>query len=167
MNKNQFVLATTDSEFLNIATLAEEIWNQHFVPIIGQAQVDYMLDKFQSYHAIKKQIEKEGYEYYQLYSSHTLVGYVGIHPEENSLFLSKLYVKKDFRGQHLATEALKFLVGLCRERGLGSIWLTCNKDNRNTLAIYNHLGFQITNEQVADIGNGFVMDDYILTYTIS
>ena len=27
--------------------------------------------------------------------------------------------------------------------------------------IYSHLGFEITDEQVADIGGGFVMDDYI------
>ncbi|MFR9065367.1 MAG: GNAT family N-acetyltransferase, partial [[Clostridium] scindens] len=56
---------------------------------------------------------------------------------------------------------------LCRERGLSKIYLTCNKHNDNTLAIYDHLGFKITDEQVADIGNGFVMDDYILTYAIS
>lgn len=50
--------------------------------------------------------------------------------------------------------------------GTEKIWLTCNKHNDNTLAIYDHLGFVITNEQEADIGNGFVMDDYILTYTL-
>ena len=41
-----------------------------------------------------------------------------------------------------------------------------NKYNDNTLSIYSHLGFEITDEQVADIGGGFVMDDYILTYTV-
>mgnify|MGYP000344268608 CR=1 FL=1 len=166
MNTQQLILAETDSEIQNIATLAEEIWNQHFVPIIGKAQVDYMVEKFQSYPALKSQIENDGYEYYQIYSSHTLVGYTGIHQEKDALFLSKLYIKEDFRGQHLATEAFQFLVNLCKERKLNRIWLTCNKHNSNTLAIYDHLGFKITNEQVADIGNGFVMDDYILTYEI-
>lgn len=166
MNTQQLILAETDSEIQNIATLAEEIWNQHFVPIIGKAQVDYMVEKFQSYPALKSQIENDGYEYYQIYSSHTLAGYTGIHQEKDSLFLSKLYIKEDFRGQHLATEAFQFLVNLCKERKLDRIWLTCNKHNTNTLAIYDHLGFKITDEQVADIGNGFVMDDYILTYEI-
>ena len=46
-----------------VAGLAEEIWNQHFVGIIGQGQVDYMLGKFQSAEAIAGQIA-EGYEYY-------------------------------------------------------------------------------------------------------
>ena len=158
--------AKTDSEIHDIAILANEIWHQHFIPIIGEAQVEYMVEKFQSYPAIKSQIENDGYEYYQIFSGHTMAGYTGIHQENNALFLSKLYIKKDFRGQHLATKALGFLIQLCKERGLGKIWLTCNKYNSNTLAVYDHLGFVITDEQVADIGNGFVMDDYILTYTV-
>lgn len=86
--------AKTDSEIQDIATLAEDIWHQHFTPIIGEAQVNYMVNKFQSHPAIKSQVENNGYEYYQIYSSHTLAGYAGIHPEEDALFLSKLYIKK-------------------------------------------------------------------------
>ena len=65
------------------------------------------------------------------------------------------------------TEAFHFLTGLCRERGLKKIWLTCNKHNENTLQIYRHLGFEVTDTQEADIGGGFIMDDYIMTYMIS
>ena len=166
MNTTNILPAKSDSEIHEIANLAEEIWHQHFTPIIGEAQVNYMVDKFQSYPALQKQIEQDGYEYSQLFISHTFAGYMGIRPEAESLFLSKLYIKKDCRGQHLATEALNFLVKLCKERGLKKIWLTCNRHNDNTLAVYDHLGFVITDEQAADIGNGFVMDDYILTYTI-
>lgn len=63
MDLNTIVLAKTDDDIREIAVLAEEIWNQHFVDIIGKAQVDYMVEKFQSYPALKKQIEQEGYEY--------------------------------------------------------------------------------------------------------
>lgn len=158
--------ARTDKDIQDIAVLAYEIWHQHFIPIIGEEQVDYMVEKFQSYPAIKAQVENDGYEYFQIHSGQTLVGYTGVHQEEDALFLSKLYIKKDCRGQHLATTAMNYLINLCKERGLKKIWLTCNKYNANTLAVYDHLGFVITSEQVADIGNGFVMDDYILTYEI-
>lgn len=156
----------TDPEIQNVAALAEEIWHQHFTPIIGEAQVNYMVEKFQSYPALKNQIEHDGYEYYSVYTDGKMAGYTGVHPEDDALFLSKLYIKKDFRGRHLATEVFHYLITLCKERGLKKIWLTCNKHNEQTLKIYDHLGFVITDEQVADIGNGFVMDDYILTYQI-
>ena len=32
----------------SVTAVADEIWHQHFVPIIGEEQVDYMLDKFLS-----------------------------------------------------------------------------------------------------------------------
>ncbi len=159
-------LAKNESEIQAIAALAEEIWNQHFVPIIGKEQVDYMVDKFQSYEALKNQISREGYEYFEIFYEGKLAGYTGVHQEKDCLFLSKLYIHQSFRGRHLATKTLNFLTELCKELGLHKIWLTCNKDNENTLKIYGHLGFCITDSQVADIGNGFVMDDYILTYEI-
>lgn len=166
MKKINIFPVNTDEEIQDVAILANEIWHQHFVPIIGIDQVEYMVYKFQSFPAISKQIREDGYEYFQLYLNDTFSGYTGVHQERDALFLSKLYIKESCRGNHLATHALNFLIQLCQERGLKKIWLTCNKYNANTLAVYDHLGFKITDEQVADIGNGFVMDDYILTYVI-
>jgi len=163
MNTVKFPLVNTDEDIKTLAAIAEEVWHQHFTPIIGEAQVNYMVEKFQSYPALTSQIKNDGYEYYFIEYAGKPCGYMGIHPEEESLFLSKLYIKKEARGQHLATKGLHFLIELCKERGLKKIWLTCNKYNKNTLAVYDHLGFKITDEQVADIGSGFVMDDYILT----
>lgn len=156
----------TDKEIQDVAVLANEIWHQHFIPIIGLEQVEYMLEKFQSFPAISTQIRENGYEYFRIYLNDVFAGYTGVHADTDALFLSKLYIKESCRGNHLATHAFNYLIQLCKKRGLKKIWLTCNKYNANTLAVYDHLGFKITDEQVADIGNGFVMDDYILTYEI-
>lgn len=159
--------AETDTQVREIADLAKVIWNEHFTPIIGKDQVDYMVEKFQSYPALKEQIS-EGYEYYQIFSSGEFCGYTGIHPgEDNRLFLSKLYLKKESRGHHLATGAFSFLKEICRERGYSAIWLTCNKHNDNSLGVYRHFGFEIVDTQEADIGGGFIMDDYIMEYKMS
>ena len=159
--------AETDTQVREIADLAKVIWNEYFTPIIGKDQVDYMVEKFQSYPALKEQIS-EGYEYYQIFSGGEFCGYTGIHPgEDNRLFLSKLYLKKESRGHHLATGAFSFLKEICRERGYSAIWLTCNKHNDNSLGVYRHFGFELIDTQEADIGGGFIMDDYIMEYKIS
>lgn len=158
--------ALTDTAVQEIATLANSIWHEHFTPIIGIDQVEYMVEKFQSFPALKKQIDS-GYEYYQIYDGTEFCGYCGIHQEEDGrLFLSKLYLKKEARGRHLATQAFDFLKNLCRERNLSAIWLTCNKHNNGTLSVYRHFGFETIDTQEADIGNGFIMDDYIMEYQI-
>ena len=159
--------AETDTQVREIADLAKVIWNEHFTPIIGKDQADYMVEKFQSYPALKEQIS-EGYEYYQIFSGGEFCGYTGIRPgEDNRLFLSKLYLKKESRGHHLATGAFSFLKEICRERGYSAIWLTCNKHNDNSLGVYRHFGFEIIDTQEADIGGGFIMDDYIMEYKMS
>ena len=38
---------TAPEDVKTLAALADEIWHQHFTPIIGEQQVNYMLDWFQ------------------------------------------------------------------------------------------------------------------------
>jgi ribosomal protein S18 acetylase RimI-like enzyme len=57
-------------------------------------------------------------------------------------------------------------VEIAKMRNLKKIWLTCNRNNTNSIAIYEHLGFKKVREEVTDIGNGFVMDDFIFEYEV-
>lgn len=160
------IIPVTNEELVySLSAVADDIWHQHFTPIIGEAQVDYMLEKFLSPEALVEQINS-GYEYFLFSYEYTFAGFAGIHEEDNNLFLSKLYVHKDFRGKGIASYMFQKFIEICKMRELKKIWLTCNRHNTNTLAIYEHLGFKKVREQVADIGNGFVMDDYIMEYEV-
>ena len=165
MNNISMKLVENATQIQTLSSLASEIWHQHFVPIIGEPQVKYMLNKFLSPDALTKQLE-DGYEYYLVFFNEELAGFTGIHANESDLFLSKLYVHIDYRGKKIASRVFDQLVNICKERNLDKIWLTCNRHNANTLAVYDHLGFEIVREEAADIGNGFIMDDYILEYKI-
>ena len=59
----QFVPVTTPQQIEAVAGLAHEIWYEYYVPLIGRAQVDYMVAKFQSSGAVAEQL-REGYEYF-------------------------------------------------------------------------------------------------------
>ena len=153
-----------NDEQLNILVdVANEVWHEFFPCILSEEQIDYMVDKFQSYDAMKKQME-DGYEYFFLKNNDEICGYMGIHEEmeEKKMFLSKLYLKKEHRGKGYAGQTLKELFKMSRERGLNIVWLTVNKHNEHTIEVYEHMGFAKARTQVADIGNGFVMDDYIM-----
>lgn len=158
----QFQKVEKEKQLLTLAALADAIWHEYFPGIITVEQVDYMVRKFQSYEAMCRQIN-EGYIYYLLVLNGKIAGYTGIHPEEDErLFLSKLYLKKEYRGQGLASEAFEFLEQFCKDHGLGSIWLTVNRYNEHSILVYEKKGFVKVRTQAADIGNGFVMDDYIM-----
>ena len=107
------------------ASLATEIWSQHYTPIIGAEQVHYMLAKFQSKEAIAQQI-KEGYLYFHI-SSTQHYGYLSVKVEEEHLFISKIYVKQESRGMGLGKNLMQCAIGIALEHNLDSLRLTVNK----------------------------------------
>jgi len=151
--------ATNKQQIAIIARLADEIWREHFTSIIGRAQVDYMLEKFQSERAICEQLS-DGFLYYLIKSNNSDVGYFGVLPTNDSLLLSKFYIRSAERGKGLGRKVLTFIESLAAEKGASRITLTVNKYNSDTIEAYKKLGFQITESLIQDIGDGFVMDDY-------
>ena len=165
MFMNLIMKQVSDAEIELLAATANEIWHEFFPGIITEHQIDYMVEKFQSPHAIREQIT-EGYQYYLAYADDTLIGYTGIHPEEELLFLSKLYLKKQFRGKGYGREMLAFVIEKARERKKSGIYLTVNRFNAHSIAVYDAAGFQTVRKQVSDIGNGYVMDDYVMQFLV-
>ena len=157
MNFSQVI---TEVEIKTVAELAREIWAEHYISIIGIAQVEYMIDKFQSENAITDQIRNQGYKYYLIQDNNQPVGYFSIILEKDFLFLSKLYVHKSRRGGGIARKALEFIKNIAAENKLGKITLTVNKNNIGPLAAYQRLGFVNKGSIVQDIGSGFIMNDY-------
>ena len=154
----------TDEQLKILAKKANIVWHEFFPCILTEGQIDYMVEKFQSYDAMKNQMENEGYEYYFITADDKILGYTGIKKEAGNekLFLSKLYLLKENRGKGYASAAFEFLIKYCKDNGLKSIYLTVNKQNEHTIAVYQNKGFEVIDTQVADIGNGYVMDDYIM-----
>lgn len=160
------IMPVTNMELVySVYAVADAIWHQHYTPILGEDQVDYMVEKFLSPDALVEQINS-GYEYFLFSYDYTFAGFAGILEEEGKLFLSKLYVDEEFRGKGIGKYMFGKIIEICKMRKLNKIWLTCNRHNTNTLAIYKHLGFQTVREEVTDIGNGYVMDDFVLEYEI-
>jgi ribosomal protein S18 acetylase RimI-like enzyme len=151
--------ASSDRDIQIIESLAKEIWTEHYTPIIGKAQVDYMLDKFQSRQAVKEQI-REGFTYFLIYAADQCIGYASIQPKDRELFLSKIYVRSSHRGRGCGRECNNCIERITAEKGLGKITLTVNKNNTGSIKAYEKLGFRNMGSVVQEIGGGFVMDDY-------
>lgn len=151
--------ATTNQQLQTIEALANEIWNEHYTPIIGKAQVDYMLNKFQSVDSIFRQLESD-YKYFIINYDNSAVGYLAFKLDNSDLFLSKIYILKKYRGLRIGKEAMEFVTQLAASLMCKTITLTVNKNNTNSIEAYKKIGFLKTEELVMDIGNGFVMDDY-------
>lgn len=70
------------------------------------------------------------------------------------------------RGKGLGRAGIEFAEKYAINHGFNRIRLTVNKYNMTSVYVYNNLGFKKIDEAVTDIGNGFVMDDYIMEKTL-
>jgi diamine N-acetyltransferase len=159
MNETMFIEVSTQDQIEMVESLAREIWTEHYTPIIGKEQVDYMLDRFQSKQAIAEQIEA-GSLYFLIREGNQFIGYIGAQPKNDELFLSKLYVKSSKRRRGWGNRAIRFVEKLAKERKLARVVLTVNKNNTNSIKAYEKFGFRNVGSIIQDIGDGFVMDDY-------
>ena len=147
------VSSLADAEL--VADLAERCWRPHYTPIIGGLQVDYMLGKFQSASSSLQQ-NTEGRDYRIIENEGSFIGYLAFDLSDH-LFLSKLYVLPNSQGHGAGRWAIE---QLAQEYPKLEMRLTVNKHNHNTIAFYQRVGFVKDGPIVADIGNGFLMDDW-------
>ena len=153
-----------------VDALAKEIWHEHYTPIIGAEQVRYMLEKFQSAEQICADIKHNDYIYFTAENTHSneTVGYCACQPGENHLFLSKMYIRKDFRGRGLAGSLMEEMTALCRyEYNFDKIRLNVAKPNTGSIAAYKKMGFETVDSVKIDIGGGFYMDDFLMELQIN
>ena len=149
-------------DIATVSDMAYGIWREHYGRLISSGQVEQMLGELQSPQAISNQIEDEGYKYYFLKTDKEIIGYIALKHIQGQLFLSKMYILKEYRGRGYSQKVFRHLENYCRRERLDSIWLNVNRDNEGSVKAYRKGGFVVIREEVTPIGNGYVMDDYIM-----
>lgn len=160
-----FAEVKTPIEAALVADLANTIWREHYIPIIGEAQVNYMLTHFQSAEAIQNQL-LNGVCYYSIHKGTRAVGYLAFEKKDQTLFLSKIYLLDSYRGRGIGKRAMSFIEAKAYTLGCAEIALTVNKYNDQSITAYSKMGFVNRGSNVTDIGGGFTMDDYLMVNSL-
>jgi ribosomal protein S18 acetylase RimI-like enzyme len=157
----QFIQCS-EKEIPLISNLAFEIWNEYYPQIIGQHQVDYMLDKMYNAAAIKEQMQN-GQVFYLVSDRGKNIAFFSFSLKDNhSAFLHKFYVQKLYRGKGIASEILKHFELLLKNKNIKEYRLTVNRQNAQAINFYFKSGFKIEEVADFDIGNGFFMNDFVM-----
>lgn len=145
----------------SFSEFASSVIKDYYDPIIGAAQNDYMIKMFQSYDAIKRQLN-DGHTIIMVNDKDKLIGYIAFYEKEEKLYLDKFYLHKDYRGNGYGNIMLEFVKGCAIGGGYQAIFLNVNKHNYTSIAIYKKMGFTLLRKEKNPIGQGFYMDDYVL-----
>ncbi len=141
--------------------LAERIWNDHYVEIIGQDQVDYMLGRMYDLESLRHQMAG-GDEFYLLYLDALPLGFSSIRKEnDGSWFMNKLYVETTEHRNGMGAYFFKELIAI---NDIQTIRLQVNRQNYKAINFYFKMGFVIERVADFDIGDGYFMNDFVMVW---
>jgi RimJ/RimL family protein N-acetyltransferase len=156
-----------ESDILLIQQLAHTIWHSHYPGIITVEQIEYMLKEMYSSNCILNEMA-DGHIWVLLFLDDQPIGFVSYYFEKDNrkVKLSKLYILQSFHGLGYGQEALDFAKRCAKELKALDLYLTVNKQNKKAIDAYKKAGFYIEKSVINDVGNGYIMDDYIMTYNL-
>lgn len=159
-----FVLETATVEHIqSIRAVAHEVWPKTYLSIIGQQQMDFMLEWMYSAESLAQQmadplteflVVKNDAEQVFGFASYTLSDF-------NTSKLNKLYVLSTAQGLGLGALLLHEVERRSQQKGAQMLELQVNKYNK-AKDFYEKKGFTVKEACVFDIGHGYVMDDYVM-----
>lgn len=157
-----------DPDVEPLCALAREIWLQHYPGIITVKQIEYMLAQRYTPDAIRAQVRDRTATWDVLESAETLCGFASCESgsDARSMKLDKLYVHQVFRGRGFGSALVDHVANTARREGRDTLYLQVNKYNHGSVEAYKRMGFVVTKSLVVDIGQGFVMDDYVMSLAL-
>lgn len=162
------ISALSQADLEHVSRLAREIWYLHYPGIITISQIDYMLAQRYCPDAIAAQIAAQQAWWDKIESGSLLAGFASHEPgsETGSVKLDKLYVHPRAQGRGLGQALVKHVEASAHDRGFRRLYLQVNKGNTASIAFYRKGGFDITDSVKVDIGDGYVMDDFVMSKAI-
>jgi GNAT superfamily N-acetyltransferase len=148
-----------------LAALARDIWHEHYPAIISLDQIEYMLAN--GYSAQTLAAEQAAGTRFVLarISDAGDAGFASVSPDSKdtaTAWLDKFYVRRAHRGAGVGRRLLDWAIDTALAIDARALCLRVNRHNAQSVAIYRHAGFAIERADVKPIGQGFVMDDYIM-----
>lgn len=158
----------TDADIAAAFAIVSKIWPVCYKDIISPGQIDFMLARMYAPETIKRETA-EGAGYFLVRVNGTDSGVISYELKPNGdgvVYLHKIYLDPALWGKGLGRWLLKHIEKHAKEVGAHAVELNVNKKNYRAIRAYERVGFIKKREQVSEIGNGFIMDDYVMCMEI-
>jgi len=153
----------TSGDFEIIHDLAIATWYNTYDKILSQEQLAYMLDMMYSRDAFTDQILTKGHHFLLLAEDEKYLGFASY--EINYLLgttkLHKLYVLPETQGRGAGRLLISKIEEIAVSNGNDKVSLNVNRYN-SAVHFYTKSGYVKVREEDINIGNGYLMEDFIM-----
>ncbi|TPG45086.1 GNAT family N-acetyltransferase [Flavobacterium pectinovorum] len=154
----------TINDIKQIQNIVNITWPITYGEILSKEQLDYMLDLFYSDETLTEQYNKKIQLFYMIFEEETNIGFIGIehHYNEDAITkIHKIYLLPETQGKGIGKKVVDEIGKLALKNNSTSLFLNVNRFN-SALGFYKKIGFEIIDEVNINIGNGYLMEDYVM-----
>ena len=149
-----------------IRELAMQVWPQTYTPILGEAQVAYMLGLFYAPDALQSQVD-QGHQFIICSDGGQPVAFASWSEASPGVFkLHKIYAITGQQGKGIGRFIIGNIINELKHAGAKELRLNVNIHNHSAKAFYEKTGFRHLADEDIDIGGGYFMNDHVLSLTI-
>lgn len=139
-------------------------WPITYGKILSKEQLDYMLDLIYSDEALTNQYNKKEQLFYLIADAESTLGFIGIehhYKGEDITRIHKIYLLPETQGKGIGKKVLDEIAKMALENNSTALSLNVNRYN-TALTFYKKIGFEVIEEVDIEIGNGYLMEDYVM-----
>lgn len=156
------IVPVSKQDLIHVQSIAQRTWPDTFGKILSAEQIQYMLNWMYSLETLEQQAS-DGYLFFLADENGEKLGFTGIevNQEPGKTKIHKIYILPTAQGKGIGKLLIKKVKEIALANNQISLLLNVNKYNQSAISFYEYLGFVKIEEEVIDIGNGYVMDDYV------
>lgn len=147
-----------------IQNIVQITWPITYGEILSKEQLSYMLDLFYSTEALTEQYNKKEQLFYMIYEDETNIGFIGIEHHYKGKTITKIhkiYLLPETQGKGIGKKVIDEIGILALKNNSKTLLLNVNRFNA-ALGFYKKIGFEVVDEVNIEIGNGYLMEDYVM-----
>ena len=161
--RTELIPVVDDNLAARARRVAERTWPKTYRGLIPEEQIPYMIGRMYAPETIRQESE-QGTAFYLVLADgvDAGIGSIDLRPDaDGAAELHKLYTLPAYWGRGWGHWLLDELCRRAKEAGARRVWLRVNKGNVRAQKAYAAAEFRNVRSVCTDIGEGFVMDDYV------
>jgi ribosomal protein S18 acetylase RimI-like enzyme len=147
-----------------IQEIAHATWPITYGEILSKEQLEYMLNLIYSDEALTNQYNKKEQLFYLISENEINLGFIGIEHQykgEAITKIHKIYLMPETQGKGIGKKVIDEIQKLAIDNNSKALLLNVNRFN-SALGFYIKIGFEVAEEVNIEIGNGYLMEDYVM-----